>query len=96
MNYKLGNSKYLKDLGITQEQTCPICKETVSFPVYKNPNFEVTASFPFFDDDAVYFTLCPSCKQNFRIPHALGSAYEKGDKWAVRSCRFEDPKPYKK
>lgn len=47
MNYKLGNSRRVADLGLTQEQSCPKCREVSAFPVYKNLNFELMAKPPF-------------------------------------------------
>lgn len=91
MQYRLGNSKHVLSLGETQEQTCPKCEKDAVFPVFKNPNLELTAAAPFINDDPVYFTFCPFCKQCFLIPLAMGSAYEKGDAWAVRSHQFTLP-----
>lgn len=95
MNYKLGNSRRVADLGLTQEQSCPKCREVSAFPVYKNLNFELMAKPPFFDDAPVYFTFCPNCMQSFVIPHQMGHAYEKGDEWAVRSNQFDLPDRYR-
>lgn len=95
MNYKLGNTKRVSDLGVTQEQPCPKCSENAMFPVFKNLNLEIMAKAPFFDDASVYFTFCPHCKQSFVIPHAKGSAFEDGDDWAVRSYEFSEPASYR-
>lgn len=94
-HYKLGNSKRVFDLGETQEQTCPKCKENAIFPVYKNLNLEITAKAPFLNDDSVYFTFCPYCKQSFLIPYEMGTAFEKGDHWAIRSNGFDLPVRYR-
>ncbi len=95
MNYKLGNSARIVDMGVTQEQTCPKCKENAVFPVYKNGKLELVAEAPFLNSSPVYFTFCPQCKQSFVIPYEMGKAYEKGDHWAVRSHGFAEPKLYR-
>lgn len=94
MNYKLGNSKRVLELGETQEQLCPACDKSTVFPVYKNGNLELIGEVPFIDTEFVYFTVCQQCKKCFCIQHQQGIAFEKGDKWAIRSHGFFEPRHY--
>lgn len=91
MEYRLGNSKHILELGDTKPVTCPNCDLPVKFPIYKNVKLSIIP----LSADFVYFTVCPECKKLFSLPHKNGSAFEKGDEHSVITNELETLKEFK-
>lgn len=91
MEYRLGNSKHIVELGKTDAITCPNCKLPVSFPIYKNGEFRIIPLVA----KSVYFTVCPECKVIFSLPRENGNAFEKGKKNSVKTIDFDQLEEFK-
>lgn len=84
MEYKrLGNSKKLKQAGLTAKITCPSCKDEVEMSVFKNRNTRAIAKLPLVESKDVYMLVCPHCASMFGVTNAQGKALEKGEKLSI-------------
>jgi len=77
MEYKLGNSKYVKSRGDTYELVCPECKKMAQFGVFSNFERHLAAKFPPLDLNTVYFLVCPECASVFTVDEEIGNKFLK-------------------
>lgn len=67
MDYRLGNSKKVYEAGQTVELTCPKCEEKTVMSIFSNFDARLTAEFPLFKANNVYFLICPKCSGIFGL-----------------------------
>ncbi len=82
MQYRIGNSKYVRLSGETLEIVCPKCNKTGTFGVFSNSEVRLIPEFPLFDADIVYFAVCPNCAQVYALRGKSGKSFKK-DKLSV-------------
>ena len=85
MEYKLGNSSLLREIGITNTLVCPKCNNEVKLTVFRNrdKHIDEKAKIPYLKFNKVYCAVCPNCAGIFSVINEHGKAFEKGDKDAV-------------
>lgn len=79
MEYRIGNSKKIKENGITAQLTCPKCNEKVSFSIFSNGKLDITAQLPIISNSKVYFAVCPNCAAVFEIENRAARDFDKGN-----------------
>lgn len=82
MEYRLGNSKYVKSRGETTEITCPNCNKNVNFGVFSNFERKLDVK-SLIGCTSVYFLICPECSSVFTVDEANGDKFKKGDKSSI-------------
>lgn len=75
MEYRLGNSKYIKSRGDTYELVCPKCKKMAEFGVFSNFERRLAVKFPPLDLNTVYFLVCPECASIFTVDEKTGKKF---------------------
>jgi uncharacterized protein with PIN domain len=96
MEYRLGNSKRIKDRGQTLPLTCPKCNEQVSFSVYSNFEGRLAPKITLLDFSTVYFLVCPKCASIFTVEQAKGDTFKKGEKLSIGNFDLKTLKEFKK
>lgn len=91
MEYRIGNSKHIDEIGETKPVICPACEQPVHFSIYRNRNLGILPETA----NPVFFTVCPECKSLFSLPHQNGKAFEKGDDTSVRTVDLRSLKDFK-
>ncbi|MCC8072815.1 MAG: hypothetical protein LIO62_01635 [Clostridiales bacterium] len=82
MEYRLGNSKYVKYRGDSREITCPKCQSKVNFGVFSNYDRRLDAH-ELLNCKTVYFLVCPKCASIFTVDEAKGDSFKKGQKLSI-------------
>lgn len=88
MQYKAGNSKYVRLNGESEEIICPNCGEKVHFGIFSNSEIDLIPEFPLFDAKIIYFAVCPNCASVFKIRNGAGSGF-KDNKLSIGNFDFE-------
>lgn len=94
MNYKLGNSKYIKPLGETEELTCPKCNSKVKLSVFSNFEARAISKLPLVKTGNVYFLICPSCSAVYGVDESNGKTFKNGEKFAILQGDLKSLKEY--
>jgi DNA-directed RNA polymerase subunit RPC12/RpoP len=93
MEYRLGNSKEINEIGNTSPLVCPKCNKKSSFMLLSNGETRLSADFPFVSSGTVYFLVCPECSSVFGIDEDKGDLFKK-DKLVVGNFDFKELKPF--
>lgn len=83
MEYRIGNSLYVRSVGSTDKLTCPSCKEKVSFGVFSNMDYRLVPKFPLINCKPVYFLVCPNCASVYTVNKENGNSFKKGQKLSI-------------
>lgn len=67
MEYKLGNSKKLKEAGKTTNMICPKCNNSVEFAVFTNLDTSIIPKLPLIKLENKYLLVCPNCASMFTV-----------------------------
>lgn len=94
MEYRLGNSKKIKEHGETTEIECPKCKSRVKFSVYTNFEARLTAELPLVKTGNVYFLVCSKCAAVFGVDADKGKTFEKGQPLAILTGDLKELKEF--
>ena len=89
MEYRLGNSKYVKSRGETTELICPNCNKKVKFSVFSNFERRLAPKITLFDCRTVYFLVCPECASVFTVNESNGDHFKKGNKLSIGNYDFK-------
>lgn len=90
MAYKIGNTKYLKPLGSTEETACTDCGEKVELQVFSNQNYQFAFRFPPFEVNDVCFSVCPRCAAVHQImPESVETRRTKDGKKETVITKFQ-------
>lgn len=94
MEYRLGKSLKIYDIGQTLELECPNCKNKVSFSVFTNLDTKLQAKMPVVKLENVYFLVCPKCASVFGIDNSKGKEFKKGEKLSVGNYDLKELKKF--
>lgn len=94
MEYRLGNSKYIKSGGDTVFIECPHCKKKVKFGVFYNYERRLSAE-NFIDCNNVYFLVCPECSSVFTVDESRGDSFRKGEKLSIGNFDLKNLKKFR-
>ena len=94
MEYRLGTSKTIKEIGTTEPLVCPHCGEKAALPVYVNGKTEFVPEFPVIKPGKVYFTVCPHCAAVLEIETRSGQTFAKGEPLAIGNFDFKELKDF--
>lgn len=94
MEYRLGNSKYIKSGGDTEILECPKCKEKVRFGVFMNYERRLSVE-NMIDCNNVYFLVCPKCTSFFTVDESKGDNFRKGENLSIGNFDLKDLKKFK-
>jgi len=94
MEYRFGNSKKVKELGLTCDLTCPKCTKKVNFSVFSNSESRLNADFPFVKSGNVYILVCPECSSVFTVDENKAKTFKKGEKLAIGNFDLKEPKAF--
>ncbi len=95
MEYKLGNSLKTKSIGNTVNISCPECGKSSSFGVFTNADTRLSARFPLFTHEDVYFLVCPCCASVFTVDERSGKEFKKGEPLSIGSYDLKKLKEFK-
>lgn len=90
MEYRLGNSKKIKQKGDTAEIKCPKCGKLGQFGIFSNLDTRLIPCFPLVNVDTVYFAVCPNCASIFGTDKDSYKAFTKGDMSAINTDKLFD------
>lgn len=91
MEFRLGNSKRIKQRGFTQYIICPHCKKEVSFSVFSNLERKLAVKITLLDLNTVYFLVCPECASVFSVDSNKGELFKDGEISAITSSDLKEP-----
>lgn len=94
MDYKLGNSKYIKELGETEEICCPKCNNKTKLSVFSNFEARAIAKLPLVKTGNVYFLVCPKCSAIYGVDESNGKTFQKGSEFAIMQGDLKELKEY--
>lgn len=94
MDYKLGNSKYIKALGETQEICCPKCKNNVKLSVFSNFEARAIPKLPLVKTGNIYFLVCPSCSAIYGVDSNNAKAFKNGTEYAILQGDLKELEEY--
>lgn len=94
MEYRLGNSLKIKEIGQTTLLTCPKCNSKVNLSVFSNFNARLVAQFPLFKTENVYFLVCPSCSSVFGVNEEKGINFKSGEPLAIGNYDLKELKEF--
>lgn len=80
MEYKIGNSRFVKSRGETYLLNCPNCKKLSEFGVFSNYKRTLVPQFPPIDCNTVYFLICPNCATIYTVDETVGDSFKKGNR----------------
>ncbi len=95
MEYRLGNSKWVKSAGDTVEITCPECNEKGHFGVFTNADTRLKTTFPLFTNNDVYFLVCPKCATVFTVEESIGKTFKDGELLSIGDYSLKKLKKFK-
>ena len=90
MEYRIGNSKKIKENGQTEKLTCPNCNKKVNFSVFNNGQLNITTTLPIIENTKVYFAVCPECASVYGIDERAAREFAKGAKLSIGDFDFKD------
>lgn len=79
MEYKLGNSRIIKDKGNTSVITCPKCSQEVKLGVFSNFERRLAIKPSLLDLNTVFFLVCPNCAALYTVDESLGEKFANGE-----------------
>lgn len=94
MDYKLGNSKYIKALGVTQKIKCPKCENEVQLSVFSNFEARAIPKLPLVKTGNVYFLVCPKCSALYGVDENNGKTFKQGCEFAILQGDLKELKEY--
>ncbi len=94
MEYRLGNSIRIEDVGQSTELTCPKCNRKVKLSIFSNFNARLTAEFPLLKTENIYFLVCPECSALFGINEEKGINYTKGEPLSIGNYDLKELKKF--
>ena len=95
MEYRLGNSKWIKNIGDTVEITCPDCSQKGKFGVFTNADTRLAAHFPLFTNKDVYFLICPKCATVYTVDESKGKTFKDGEPLSIGDFDLKKLKEFK-
>lgn len=95
MEYRLGNSRRVKERGETLELTCPKCNKKVQFSVFSNFERRLAPKITLLDCQTVYFLVCPECASVFTVDEAKGDSFKSGQKLSIGNFDLKTLKEFK-
>lgn len=95
MEYRLGNSKWLKSVGDTVQLTCPECNNKGQFGVFTNADIRLKTRFPLISNEDVYLLVCPKCAAVFTVDGTTGENFKNGEALSIGNYDLKRLKEFK-
>lgn len=95
MEYKIGNSRFVKPRGNTYLLRCPNCDKLSEFGVFSNYKRTIVPHFPPIDCNTVYFLVCPNCASIYTVDEKIGDDFKSGNREDISEKDLKPLKEYK-